>query len=94
MNNKVNNPEVNVSKTINMNEKNMSNNLSIAIDEASNDLLFDKFYDIFDDVKCAARDAFNLMFKNGWYTLEKAQDNKRKEENTKLNDKLNELNTK
>ena len=34
------------------------------------------------------------MFKNGWYTLEKAQDNKRKEENTKLNDKLNELNTK
>ena len=55
MNNKVNNPEVNVSKTINMNEKNylevileneknMSNNLSIAIDEASNDLLFDKFY--------------------------------------------------
>ena len=105
MNNKDNNPEVNVSKTINMNEKNylevileneknMSNNLSIAIDEASNDLLFDKFYDIFDDVKCAARDAFNLMFKNGWYTLEKAQDNKRKEENTKLNDKLNELNTK
>lgn len=105
MNNKVNNPEVNVSKTINMNEKNylevileneknMSNNLSIAIDEASNDLLFDKFYDIFDDVKCAARDVFNLMFKNGWYTLEKAQDNKRKEENTKLNDKLNELNTK
>ena len=55
MNNKVNNPEVNVSKTINMNEKNylevileneknMSNNLSIAIDEASNELLFDKFY--------------------------------------------------
>ena len=87
MNNKVNNPEVNVSKTINMNEKNylevileneknMSNNLSIAIDEASNDLLFDKLYDIFDDVKCAAID------------------NKRKEENTKLNDKLNELNTK
>ena len=105
MDNKVNNPEVNVSKTIDMNEKdylqvilenekNMSNNLSIAIDEASNDLLFDKFYDIFDDVKCAARDAFNLMFKNGWYTLEKAQDNKRKEENTKLNDKLNDLNTK
>ena len=26
--------------------------------------------------------------------IEKAQDNKRKEENTKLNDKLNELNTK
>ena len=29
------------------------------------------------------------MFKNGWYTLEKAQDNKRKEENTKLLDLLN-----
>ena len=54
MNNKVNNPEVNVSKTINMNEKNylevileneknMSNNLSIAIDEASNDLLLINF---------------------------------------------------
>ena len=53
MNNKVNNPEVAVSKTIELNErdylqtildteKNMSNNLSIAINEASNDVLFDK----------------------------------------------------
>lgn len=105
MNNKVNNPEVVVRKTIDLNdrdylqtildtEKNMSNNLSIAINEASNDVLFDKLYDIFDDVKSAARDAFNLMFKNGWYTFEKAQENNKNEENTKLTDKYNELETK
>ena len=83
MNNKVNNPEVAVSKTIELNdrdylqtildtEKNMSNNLSIAINEASNDVLFDKLYDIFD----------------------KAQENNKNEENTKLTDKYNELETK
>lgn len=105
MNNKVNNPEVVVRKTIDLNdrdylqtildtEKNMSNNLSIAINEASNDVLFDKLYDIFDDVKSAARDAFNLMFKNGWYTFEKVQENNKNEENTKLTDKYNELETK
>ena len=73
-------------------EKNMSNNLSYALNEVSNDALFDKIYNIFDEIKNNARDAYNLAFKNGWYKLEKAQDNKITEKVNELQQKYNELN--
>ena len=103
MNNKVCNPETQIDKTLEMNdrdylnsiletEKNMSNNLSIALNEASNENLFEQLYEVFDEVKTTARDAFNLMFKNGWYTLEKAEANKITEKEQELNTKLDELN--
>lgn len=102
-NNMVCNPELSVSKTKEMNdrdylncvletEKNMSNNLSYALNEVSNDALFDKIYNIFDEIKNNARDAYTLAFKNGWYKLEKAQDNKITEKVNELQQKYNELN--
>ena len=63
-------------------EKNMSNNYSIAINEASNDYLYEDYLALFEDTKDAAREAYNLMFKNGWYTLEEADEQK-------VNDKIN-----
>ena len=74
MNNKVTNEETQVEKTIDLNdrdylytmlqyEKTLSNNLSTVINEASNTVLYDKYYYMFNDIKSSARDAFNLMFK-------------------------------
>jgi len=103
-NNMVYNEETSVPKTFDMNdrdylncvleaEKDMSNNLSYVLNEVSNDKLFDDVYEIFDEVKNYARDAYDLAFKNGWYKLEKAEDTKITQKITELNEKLNELNS-
>lgn len=102
-NNKICNPETQIDKTLEMNdrdylncileiEKNMSNNLSIALNEASNEQLFEQLFEVFDEVKATAREGFDLMFKNGWYTLEEAEAQKISEKEQELNTKLNELN--
>lgn len=102
MNNKVTNEETQVEKTIDLNdrdylytmlqyEKTLSNNLSTVINEASNTVLYDKYYYMFNDIKSSARDAFNLMFKNGWYPLERETEEKKNTERTTLQEKFNEL---
>ncbi len=102
MNNKVENPKTEVPSSIEMNdrdyinqileiEKNMSVNFSIALNEASNEKLYDDLFLIFKDVKMAQRDLYNLMFKNGWYSLEKAEQQKIMEKLTDMQTKLGEL---
>jgi len=86
-NNKVQNPKTETQSGTQMNdkdvlndilitEKNMSNNYSIALNEASNDHLYKDFLTIFQETQEAQRQLFNLLFKKGWYTLEKADTNK------------------
>lgn len=86
-NNEIKNPKVEVQEGLKMNdcdyltavlelEKNMSNNYSIALNEASNDNLYEDYFTLFEDTKDAAREIYNLMFQNGWYTIETAEDNK------------------
>lgn len=86
-NNEIKNPKKEVPTGIEMNdrdylnsilelEKNMSNNYSIALNEASNDYLYEDYFTLFEDTKDAARECYNLMFQNGWYTLEEAEENK------------------
>lgn len=98
MGNKVENPKTEVPSSIEMNdrdcvnqileiEKNMSVNLAIALNEASNEKLYADLFVVFKDVKTAQRDLYNLMFKNGWYSLEKA-------EQQKITEKLNDIQTK
>ena len=65
-------------------ENNMSNNYSIALNEASNDYLYEDYFSMLEDSKDMARELYNLMFKNGWYSLEEI-------DNTKLDDKINSL---
>lgn len=102
MNNKIENPKVEVPATQQMNdrdyinqvleiEKNMSVNLAIALNEASNEKLYDKLFKIFNEVKTAQRNLYNMMFKKGWYCLEKAEANKINEKYTEMNTKLQEL---
>lgn len=101
-NNMIQNNKTEVSKTPQMNDcdyisdvlesiKNLSNNLSVAINEASNKVLFNDFMAMFNDTKMAQRDLYNLMFKNGWYKLEKAGSDKIQEKLTEFTPKMSEL---
>lgn len=103
MNNKIENPKVEVPETKEMNdrdylnvlletEKNMSDNLSIALNEASNNTLYEELFSIFTETKNAAREIYNTMFQNGWYSLEKSEENKITQKCNELTQKLNQLN--
>lgn len=72
-------------------EKNISNNYSYAIDEMSNKALFKKIMNIFDDTKKAAREAFEMAFKKGWYSLEEAEETKITEAYDNANKQVKEL---
>jgi len=102
MNNKVSNPQVEVPKTNQMNdkdylntlleiEKNMSNNLSIALNEASCDKVFNFEFLLFTETKGMARDLYDMMFDCGWYSLEKAEKNKINEALGEMETNLNQL---
>lgn len=69
----------------------MSVDLSIALNEASNKKIYNDFFTIFKDVKEAQRDLYNLMFKKGWYSLEKAETEKVNEKLTEINKKMSEI---
>lgn len=94
-NKKIENPKMDVPETKEMNEKdylnavlelekNMSNNYSIALNEASNDLLYNEYFDMFEDTKDAAREVYQVMFRYGWYSLEE-------EDTNKINKKIEEM---
>lgn len=96
MNNKIFNPKVEVNSGINLNDKDYITNLltclkeleknyTIALTEASNELLYEKYYNIFNDISKLQRETYELMFKFGWYQLEKAEE-------IKINEKYNMLN--
>lgn len=57
-------------------EKNMSNNYSIAMNEASTDDLYESFFDMFTSIKDMARDIFDLMNHLGWYKIECVEESK------------------
>lgn len=101
-NNMICNTETEVSKTLELNdrdylncvleiEKSMASELNTFLNEASNDRLFNDVYDMFDEIKTNARDTFLLLFRNGWYKLEKACCTKKDETVNTLNEKLKEL---
>ena len=96
-NNKISNPKTKVPTGINMNDKDyltclltilkeMSKNYSIAMTEASNEHLYKSYHSIFNEVSKLQRETYELMFQNGWYSLEKA-------EQTKITEKYNMLST-
>lgn len=102
MNNKISNPKTEVPATEQMNdcnyltsileiEKNMSVNLTIALNETSNEELYNKLFESFKLVKEAQRNLYELSFKKGWYTLEKAEDTKIAEKYNECHSKINEL---
>lgn len=99
MNNKIQNKNVEVPNTKQMNDKDFITTMlsiekalvkdyAVSLTEASNNDLYNDYYDMFDDLSNLQRYIYNLMFKKGWYQLEMAEDNKIQE---KLNCLTNEI---
>ena len=57
-------------------EKNLVNNYSYALNEASNETYYDSILPIFLEISSIQRELFETMFKNGWYNVEKAENKK------------------
>lgn len=102
MNNKMSNPKTEVPATREMNDldyvsdvlettKNMVNNYSYSLNEASNNALYEILLQIFEETSNIQRDLFDLMFQKGWYCLEKAEEQKIEETKTKFNKQLEQM---
>lgn len=101
-NNKVCNPKTEVPTGTKLNDKDylnsalsclkeMEKNYVVALTEASNETLFGKYNEMFNEIKCLQREVFELAFKKGWYTLEKAETKKINEKYNNLNQELSDL---
>lgn len=102
MNNKISNPKTEVPNIKEMNDldylsdvlemtKNMVNNYSYVLNEASNNTLYEAYLQIFEETSNIQRDLFDLMFQKGWYCLEQAEEQKIEETKTKFNKQLEQL---
>lgn len=96
--NKIANPKTQTPTGIKMNDKDylnclltilkeMEKNYCLAMTEASNESLHKSYQSIFNQVSNLQRETYELMFQNGWYSLEQA-------EKQKITDKYNTLSTK
>lgn len=85
--NKIQNPETSIPKTPQMNdrdfindqlttEKYMTTAYNVALNEASNQTLYQDLASIFKETQDCQRNLYNLMFKNGWYSVEQADQQK------------------
>jgi spore coat protein CotF len=84
---KISNPATQIQKSPQMNDRDFVNDLlstekymttsySTALHEASHDALYQDILSIFNETQQSQRDLYNLMFKNGWYSLEAADTQK------------------
>lgn len=103
MNNIIKNKKEEVSKGIELNDKDylnsinstlkeMAKNYSVVLTEASNENLFKVYKKIFDNIITMQRQTFELIFENGWYILEKAEKNKINNKFSTLNQEFIDLN--
>lgn len=103
MNNDINNKKIEVPTGINLNDKDYLNillellkctekNLSVSLTEASNEILYKEFYNMFLEFATFQRNAYELMYKCGWYKLEKATKTKIKTLINELETEVNNLN--
>lgn len=100
--NKIENTKMEVENGINLNdedylkalleiEKNMSINLTIALNEASCEPLYEKLFNSFETIKDLQRDLFEIAFRYGWYSLEEVDNNALKLKYDELLNKFNNL---
>lgn len=96
-NNQIANPKVEMPTGINLNDKDyitclittlkeMAKGYTIAMTEASCESLYNVYKDTFDSIISLQRDVYELMFRKGWYVLEKS-------EVMKINNKFSTLST-
>lgn len=102
MNSKIQNPKTEVPKGMNLNDKDyitqlltclkdMEKNYVIALTEASNETLFSKLKEMFEEIVRMQRAVYELMFRHGWYSLEVAESQKVSEKHQMLNQEKMDL---
>ena len=101
-NNQIKNEKVEVPKGTSLNDKDyinsllssikdMEKNYTVALTEASNETLFQKYKEMFNTYASLQREVYELMFRKGWYVLEKAEENKINSKYNCLNQEFNDL---
>ena len=99
---KIENPETKVKEGMELNErdyltslltclKDIEKNYTIALTEASCENLYNKHLEAFLNIATLQREVYELMFRNGWYKLETADETKIKEKHQTLSQELNDL---
>lgn len=84
---KIQNPETQIQKTPQMNERDFINDMlttekymteayTTALHEFSHDALFQDVLSIYNETANAHRSLYNMMFKKGWYAVEAAEPQK------------------
>ena len=102
-NNEVSNPKVEVSKGVQLNDKDyitcllsslkeLSKNYVVSMTETSNETLYQEYLSTFEKISQLQRDTYELMFRNGWYKLEKAESNKINQKYNMLTQEYSDLN--
>lgn len=102
-NNQVKNPKTEVPTGSELNDKDyinsllsclkeMEKNYVVALIEASNEDLFQKYKTMFDNYASLQREVYELMFRKGWYVLEQAEQQKINEKYQTLNQEFLDLN--
>ena len=101
-NNQISNPKVEVPTGINMNDKDyinsllsclkeMNKNYTFAMTEASCENLYEKYKDVFQKISELQREVYEVMFRKGWYSLEKAEVQKINQKYQMLNQEYQNL---
>ena len=104
MNNSISNPKTEVPKGTNINDKDYMNSLlgtlkeivknyATALTEASNEILYNEYKTMFDEYSSLQREVYETMFRKGWYTLEKAEQQKLNNKYQTLNQEFLDLNS-
>lgn len=102
-NNQISNPKTEVPTGIKMNDKDyitclltilkdMVKNYTIAMTEASNESLYKSYNSTLKELMKLQRETFELMFKKGWYSLEKAESQKITQKLQMLSQEYQDLN--
>ena len=102
-NNEIKNVKVDLPTGISLNDKDylnsllsslkeMSKNYTLSLTEASNETLYNEYKLMFNDYISMQRDVYELMFRKGWYVLEKSDSNKINNKYQTLKQELDDLN--
>ena len=103
MNNQISNPKVEVPTGIACNDKDylnsllsclkeMSKNYVMAMNEASNESLYEKYKEVFLVLTSLQREVYELMFRKGWYSLENVDTQKISQKSQMLSQEYQDLN--
>ena len=99
---KIANPKTEVPKGIAMNDKDyldailtclkeMVKNYAIALTEASNEHLYKVYLNMWNTYSQLQRETYEVLFENGWYSLEEAPSSKVEEKAKMLRQELDDL---